>query len=1347
MRENISRGIFMKQSISIAVVYIFILNTVLSSVGRAAEFIPNEHMFQASGVTQLAKNAKREVKIRKDDGNIVTLTSEQLDGTGIFLNKFSYAGPNLVKVGGNTADEILAAYAKKTASETTKSTTKSIIEVTAESHTNIVPDPNTPKAAVSSSFAQRPGKYSYNAISFGPKSKKENQPVINSDPATQLTGETATSTIDAPVSVISGDANSGGKSEDLLHPVGTPILNDVTPEQKKEIYTEYKPSKLRKMFEQDRQRAMADVREQAKKGRRGMREAIANADWEKSIWGAQTRRFPLETMMFFFSLSLINGGMLIADYSQNPLVLEQHLKSLVDPLGHLSFYSFMIVNGYATEFLQDRGMAHVIRPSMIQSQMARTFEAGTKLGFNPQAVLGDAANYADKTKTWNIFRSTTAKEAYIKMIPYLGMTAGSMASHFTGDFARTMQACVQSFYKPGEKPKEAGKEKTESTLKKDRLNHLSEDPCDTAWREWTLEKKFNQYAPALVSMLMSTWASGKLTSLFNDFKKTPAYRNTSANLKKGAVATFRFGRMEVAAGMLTGLFGGLGKAAIGLVGHFTSITLFTTLDTLINSWVEDVILNLTYGRNFLIPNPNSFPRKAEALYDLLEKESKEKFSTDSPACEKDIQSGECKKTDIEGFLYNFSESVEKWKEFNQTKAHQAHSQWVEQINKYQHMEQLSKDYYVTFVDDLKTAYDCLKDTAKCNAQKESSLEHNGLDGLDEMEKKGIQAASRPTPPMVNQRLFPLYGVEPKDEGTDLTNWKNLYLSQNYLLQESQQRHANDVGIQLESYLNQRGLGSDLTKYKDIFQKIVDGLKSKDYSLNARSIDMMRSIENESGGVPEVVRQILYDHLRLLGNPAPLMNYGQGFSYAFEVSTAHNELVKKTEIPDFFRHLSLSTRYSFSKKTDYLEYNMACGPHVETDGQTSDGKSKSLTDKVFGFSTLFTPPRIIGANNDMDICRGIFGFSNSSVLYSQKITDTNSKLTYNGIFHAIFNNLSPSIKEIIKSEKFAYTDEDKKNRAAQLAKPLFSFDQWWEKNVEGQVANQLETFKHDYENIAVKFQEAQFKDDGTVLGFIPTNSGVMQNSVVVSSMQASRTFALVLAEVAKSILTGDEYKDLLVDPKTLPGLKGKKLGNKDDILAFQAGPWLQDFSALRSGGLPSVFKFQNDNEMVLAQLYAVLKSTKVVKLKDKDGSERPVVTIEFPDLTGGKGYNDAPDYAEMKREDDFEKKISEMNIELEKSIEVIIERINKKIGEVKNQEVPKPIRVINFSKDKMLQLSQDLLATISTIRFAAFEAAKYSNKDQSDEDKKRWATKAEREQKRVKCIESKRMGTVTKGGGC
>lgn len=184
------------------------------------------------------------------------------------------------------------------------------------------------------------------------------------------------------------------------------------------------------------------------------------------------------------------------------------------------------------------------------------------------------------------------------------------------------------------------------------------------------------------------------------------------------------------------------------------------------------------------------------------------------------------------------------------------------------------------------------------------------------------------------------------------------------------------------------------------------------------------------------------------------------------------------------------------------------------------------------------------------------FNSSSLMYSQWILDETQNTKYPGAFSVIDKNLSENMKSIINSTKFDLDDADKKNPSSVLSQPMFSMSVWWEKYVENQVSSQLETFKNQYESIAVKFLEAQFKDVGTLLG-IPLNSSVIRNSVVAASMQESRVYSLVLAEVLKKYIPDADAGKVFATNSALDSYKSyKKDGvrrryHHDPSTAFQS----------------------------------------------------------------------------------------------------------------------------------------------------------------------------------------------------
>tara|TARA_B110001454_G_scaffold219198_1_gene251671 strand:+ start:250948 stop:255207 length:4260 start_codon:yes stop_codon:yes gene_type:complete len=1153
--------------------------------------------------------------------------------------------------------------------------------------------------------------------------------------------------IDVDMSFSQVDSDNDGKQETVAKAESVKI-EESSAAERKILADHFKPSELRKLLAQDRRDMVKNmVRDRLDEIRRAKKMAPV-PEWQKTTWGAQTRRFPMETVMFFISIGLINGGMLMNDFAQNPLIMDQHLQTLTDPIGHLSFYSFMIVNGYATEFLTSGAMSNKavtdeMMKALAKNETSRVAMAAAMRTTDPvvrekllNEIADEATKLADRKGSLNPYSNSVAKKAYMKIIPYLGMTAGSMASHISGDFLRTLQSCATSLYKDPKSMQqqqgqpEAGEAAGQGKVK-DRLNGLSEDACDVAWREWVMEKKFNTYAPALVSMVLSTMGSGAITSLAGKVKTSGPYNSIGealAKSKQAVLGKLRLEGAEIGTGVISSMFGGVWTKTMKFIAHLSSITLFTALDTIMHSWVEDKVLNFSMGRYYLWPNIDAFPRKAELLNTLLTKEAAEKFQKDSVACEKDLQSADCRRNDIEGWLYDFNQAMLKWREFNQTKAKQAHTQWIDKINKFQDMERFSKSFYERFMLDLKNANLCRTHQDECGKIKDKSqTDAEILDGFEEdalFTKLDLL--------YLNYRQYPLYGVEP-DPSIKLANekaWKNNYLQNPSDLQKAQQITVQKVAVQLETYLASKGWdSSDLKGSTDKLKEIIAGLKSEDLLKVGTAINLMRSMTVASKGqVNEIVQAILRDHLNKMGYPAPLLYYGQGFPYAFESHESNKELVKRVELPEFYRNVRLSTQFKFEKKTDFLFYQMLCGPNPEKGQAVHDNTLGNMYGYgLLGFRDLFVPPRIVSDKLQLDICTDRMTFQSSGEMYGQWILDESENIKYPGAFSVIDKNLTDSMKSIINSTKFDLDDADKKNPSAVLNQPMFNMSVWWEKYVENQVSKQLETFKNQYESIAVKFLEAQFKDVGTLLG-VPLNSSVVRNSVVASSMQESRVYSLVLAEVLRKYIPESDAAKVYATNSALDSYKSyKKMGSAEDIITIQAQPFNQDLNAIKNGTAPKLFKFQLQNEEILRLAYTALKNAEVINKPDINGKDRAVVDLKMDE----------------KQVDALEKQIEEQLKVMSQEIDTLTKYVK---AQGANGERAKPLRIIEFTKNQMNQIARELVATLSTIQFAGNAARQYSLKGDSEE-QKRLAEKAQRENQRKECIKTKGAAGITGGGGC
>lgn len=155
-----------------------------------------------------------------------------------------------------------------------------------------------------------------------------------------------------------------------------------------------------------------------------------------SIASHKLMEFPLEAMTFFVALGALSTKDLILNYNTNPAALDQLLKSQADPIGQLGFMAFMQANGFVSQ---------------------------------PLMAIGTSA----RTRVF---------------IPYLGMTAGMMASNIVHEVAHVpgLMKCAASVG----------------------TNAKACDEAYEAWLKTDMIDKLNEWAPQLFGMLMSTAASG-----------------------------------------------------------------------------------------------------------------------------------------------------------------------------------------------------------------------------------------------------------------------------------------------------------------------------------------------------------------------------------------------------------------------------------------------------------------------------------------------------------------------------------------------------------------------------------------------------------------------------------------------------------------------------------------------------------------------------------------------------------------------------------------------------------------------------------------------------------------------
>lgn len=128
-------------------------------------------------------------------------------------------------------------------------------------------------------------------------------------------------------------------------------------------------------------------------------QAIEQEKHKKDGWYTSTnKRFVPESMTFFVAIGLVTFNSMWIKSHGDPLAMERHILSLKDPIAHVSFYAFMVANGFYIDF---------------------------------------------KTKSMD----AATKARAMRRLSYQGMAVGSLASSIVADLGHSGKMCVDYWIK------------------------------------------------------------------------------------------------------------------------------------------------------------------------------------------------------------------------------------------------------------------------------------------------------------------------------------------------------------------------------------------------------------------------------------------------------------------------------------------------------------------------------------------------------------------------------------------------------------------------------------------------------------------------------------------------------------------------------------------------------------------------------------------------------------------------------------------------------------------------------------------------------------------------------------
>lgn len=317
----------------------------------------------------------------------------------------------------------------------------------------------------------------------------------------------------------------------------------------------------------------------------------------KAAWSHSVKNLPAESAIFFTAMGAVVAGQLITNYSQNPIAMKQHIDHSLSPLGVFGFFTFMYSQGVTSNLLS----------MYIQ---------------NPR---------------------------YHHMIPYLGMTVGAFVQTYLSQIASdpNVMACAKTML---------GKKITQKDLE----SGVDQDPCAKAYEYLVVNKKIWEFAPGIVSMLISSGIAAVL---------------------QGAVTktVLRLTGVDIAMWLAPGSMQLKGMRLLLIKG--LQISVFVALDVWLNRKVTYVWKNMYDGADFHESN--------DRLNEKMNLMKKSQWL----ASDKDLQAE----------LKDFKKRMTEWRMMNMSEVYEAHQSWTEALQQLTSMFNTSYSFYNTMVNQIRTS--------------------------------------------------------------------------------------------------------------------------------------------------------------------------------------------------------------------------------------------------------------------------------------------------------------------------------------------------------------------------------------------------------------------------------------------------------------------------------------------------------------------------------------------------------------------------------------------------------------------------------------------------------------------
>jgi hypothetical protein len=317
----------------------------------------------------------------------------------------------------------------------------------------------------------------------------------------------------------------------------------------------------------------------------------------KAAWSHSVSNLPAESALFFMAMGAVVAGQLISNYSQNPIAMKQHIDHSLSPIGIFGFFTFMYSQGV----------------------------------------------------TSNILSLYMTNPRFHHMIPYLGMTVGAFLQTYLSQISSdpNVKVCAKTMIGGG-------------ITDSDRAAGVDNDPCSKAYEYLILRKKLWEYAPGLVSMLISSGLAGFAQSMVTR-------------------AVLRVTGVDIALWLVPGTMQIKGIRLVLVKG--LQIGVFTALDLWLNRKVTYLWKNFFDGSEF-----NASEEKIVTQMNVLK--SRQWSSSDD---------------ELQKELIGFHKKMSAWRMMNLSETYEAHANWSESLRQLTSMYSSSQFFYGNVIREIRNS--------------------------------------------------------------------------------------------------------------------------------------------------------------------------------------------------------------------------------------------------------------------------------------------------------------------------------------------------------------------------------------------------------------------------------------------------------------------------------------------------------------------------------------------------------------------------------------------------------------------------------------------------------------------